>query len=70
MPPSKAEPIWSKFLDYENKYGDLQGIQSVEKRRKEAIPSSKWWKWVLTEQGRVTILLDFSIYLELFPSEI
>ncbi|KAI9316273.1 hypothetical protein BX666DRAFT_1949031 [Dichotomocladium elegans] len=39
MPASKAEPIWHKFLDYENKYGDLQGIQSVEKRRHETLPN-------------------------------
>ncbi|KAL0088583.1 hypothetical protein F4703DRAFT_1518820 [Phycomyces blakesleeanus] len=37
MPAEKAGPIWSKFLDYENKYGDLAGVQGVEKRRNEAI---------------------------------
>ncbi|KAG1091487.1 hypothetical protein G6F42_019418 [Rhizopus arrhizus] len=37
MPPEKAGPIWLKFLDYENKYGDLASIQSVEKRRIEAM---------------------------------
>ena len=41
MPAEKAEQIWSKFLDYENKYGDLASIQNVEKRRNEALPSSK-----------------------------
>lgn len=41
LPPSKSDVIWSKFLDYENKYGDLQGMQNVEKRRREALPSSK-----------------------------
>ncbi|KAI8148365.1 hypothetical protein BJV82DRAFT_263631 [Fennellomyces sp. T-0311] len=39
MSAQKAEQIWSKFLDYENKYGDLASIQSVEKRRNEALPS-------------------------------
>ncbi|KAI7859182.1 hypothetical protein BDC45DRAFT_543564 [Circinella umbellata] len=38
MPATKAEPIWAKFLDYENKYGDLASIHSVEKRRHEALP--------------------------------
>lgn len=38
MPASKAAPIWDKFLDYENKYGDLASIQSVEKRRSEMLP--------------------------------
>ncbi|KAF1803012.1 hypothetical protein FB192DRAFT_1421002 [Mucor lusitanicus] len=37
MPAEKAGPIWLKFLDYENKYGDLASIQSVEKRRIEAM---------------------------------
>ena len=41
MPATKAEPIWAKFLDYENKYGDLASIHSVEKRRHEALPDSK-----------------------------
>ena len=41
MPATKAEPIWAKFLDYENKYGDLASIHSVEKRRHEALPESK-----------------------------
>ncbi|KAI9250734.1 hypothetical protein BY458DRAFT_444684 [Sporodiniella umbellata] len=40
MPPEKAVPIWHKFLDYENKYGDLASVQSVEKRRLEALPSN------------------------------
>jgi hypothetical protein len=37
MPTEKAGPVWLKFLDYENKYGDLASIQNVEKRRIEAI---------------------------------
>lgn len=37
MPAEKAGPIWLKFLDYENKYGDLASIQNVEKRRIEAM---------------------------------
>ncbi|RCH78818.1 mRNA 3'-end-processing protein rna14, partial [Rhizopus stolonifer] len=37
MPAEKAGPIWLKFLDYENKYGDLASVQSVEKRRIEAM---------------------------------
>lgn len=37
MSAEKAAPIWLKFLDYENKYGDLASIQNVEKRRIEAM---------------------------------
>ncbi|KAG2229913.1 hypothetical protein INT48_008288 [Thamnidium elegans] len=37
MPAEKAGPIWLKFLDYENKYGDLASVQNVEKRRIEAM---------------------------------
>ncbi|KAI8384710.1 uncharacterized protein BYT42DRAFT_592831 [Radiomyces spectabilis] len=39
MPIEKSDPIWMKFLDYENKYGDLAGVQNVEKRRNEAVGS-------------------------------
>lgn len=38
MSPEKARPVWLKFSEYENKYGDLTGIQKVEKRRAEAFP--------------------------------
>ncbi|RUS21308.1 hypothetical protein BC937DRAFT_93090 [Endogone sp. FLAS-F59071] len=38
MPADKAKPVWQKFSEYENKYGDLTGIQKVEKRRSEAYP--------------------------------
>ncbi|KAI8371023.1 hypothetical protein BD560DRAFT_454479 [Blakeslea trispora] len=37
MPAEKASAIWLKFLEYENKYGDLASVQSVEKRRVEAM---------------------------------
>ncbi|KAI8358476.1 hypothetical protein EDC96DRAFT_465074 [Choanephora cucurbitarum] len=37
MPAEKAGAIWLKFLEYENKYGDLASVQSVEKRRMEAM---------------------------------
>lgn len=40
MPAEKAGPIWLKFLDYENKYGDLASVQSVEKRRIEAMANT------------------------------
>ncbi|KAI8974454.1 hypothetical protein BDB01DRAFT_844804 [Pilobolus umbonatus] len=40
MPPEKAAPIWLKFLDYENKYGDLASVQSVEERRLAAVPAA------------------------------
>ncbi|CAO3662322.1 unnamed protein product [Rhizopus stolonifer] len=40
MPPEKAVPVWHKFLDYENKYGDLASVQNVEKRRLEALPAN------------------------------
>ena len=39
MPAEKAGPIWLKFLDYENRYGDLASVQNVEKRRIEAMAS-------------------------------
>ncbi|KAI8071752.1 hypothetical protein BC940DRAFT_293627 [Gongronella butleri] len=35
----KATPVWKKFLDYENKYGDLTSVKNVEKRMLAAIPS-------------------------------
>lgn len=41
MPSDKAEGIWQKFLEYETKYGDLNSIQNVSKRRNEAYPNSK-----------------------------
>jgi hypothetical protein len=40
MPAGKSFPVWEKFLDYENKYGDLAGVHNVEKRRMEAISTS------------------------------
>ncbi|CAO3673036.1 unnamed protein product [Rhizopus microsporus] len=40
MPLEKATPIWLKFLDYENKYGDFASVQNVEKRRLEAMGSN------------------------------
>ncbi|KAI8874785.1 Suf-domain-containing protein, partial [Backusella circina FSU 941] len=40
MPADKSAPVWEKFLDYENKYGDLASVQNVEKRRIEAINTS------------------------------
>ncbi|ORZ09158.1 hypothetical protein BCR42DRAFT_334731 [Absidia repens] len=36
LPTEKASDVWKKFLDYENKYGDLNSTQSVEKRIHEA----------------------------------
>ncbi|CAO3599627.1 unnamed protein product [Absidia cylindrospora] len=36
LPTEKATDVWKKFLDYENKYGDLNSTQSVEKRIHEA----------------------------------
>ncbi|KAG0020917.1 mRNA 3'-end-processing protein rna14 [Podila clonocystis] len=35
MSPDKARPLWEKFSEYENKYGDLTSITKVEKRRRE-----------------------------------
>lgn len=40
MPAEKSGPIWLKFLDYENKYGDLASVQNVEKRRIEAMANT------------------------------
>ncbi|KAG1226243.1 hypothetical protein G6F68_019778 [Rhizopus microsporus] len=40
MPSEKAAPIWQKFLDYENRYGDLASVQNVEKRRLEALTAN------------------------------
>jgi hypothetical protein len=37
----KATAVWKKFMDYENKYGDLASAQHVEKRLHEAHPESK-----------------------------
>jgi len=38
MSPEKARPLWEKFSEYENKYGDLGAITKVEKRRREVYP--------------------------------
>ncbi|KAG0086450.1 mRNA 3'-end-processing protein rna14, partial [Podila epicladia] len=38
MSPDKARPLWEKFSEYENKYGDLTAITKVEKRRRETYP--------------------------------
>ncbi|KAF9538193.1 mRNA 3'-end-processing protein rna14 [Mortierella hygrophila] len=38
MSPEKARPLWEKFSEYENKYGDLAAINKVEKRRREVYP--------------------------------
>ncbi|KAG0063650.1 mRNA 3'-end-processing protein rna14 [Linnemannia elongata] len=38
MSPEKARPLWEKFSEYENKYGDLAAISKVEKRRREVYP--------------------------------
>ncbi|KAG0325222.1 mRNA 3'-end-processing protein rna14 [Dissophora globulifera] len=39
MSSEKARPLWEKFSDYENKYGDLGAINKVEKRRREVYPN-------------------------------
>ncbi|KAG0252116.1 mRNA 3'-end-processing protein rna14, partial [Mortierella polycephala] len=39
MSPEKARPLWEKFSDYENKYGDLAAITKVEKRCREVYPN-------------------------------
>jgi cleavage stimulation factor subunit 3 len=41
MPNEKAGSIWRKFANYEGKYGDMTGIERVEKRWREAFPSGK-----------------------------
>ncbi|KAF9997162.1 mRNA 3'-end-processing protein rna14 [Entomortierella chlamydospora] len=38
MSPEKARPLWEKFSEYENKYGDMAAITKVEKRRREVYP--------------------------------
>ncbi|KFH61759.1 hypothetical protein MVEG_12400 [Podila verticillata NRRL 6337] len=38
MSPDKARPLWEKFSEYENKYGDLTAVTKVEKRRRETYP--------------------------------
>ncbi|KAF9920499.1 mRNA 3'-end-processing protein rna14 [Linnemannia zychae] len=38
MSPEKARPLWEKFSEYENRYGDLTAISKVEKRRREVYP--------------------------------
>ncbi|KAF9898213.1 mRNA 3'-end-processing protein rna14, partial [Lobosporangium transversale] len=38
MSPDTARPLWEKFSEYENKYGDLAAIAKVEKRRREVYP--------------------------------
>jgi len=39
MSPEKARPLWERFSEYENKYGDLTAITKVEKRRREVYPN-------------------------------
>ncbi|KAG0328328.1 mRNA 3'-end-processing protein rna14, partial [Podila horticola] len=38
MSPDMARPLWEKFSEYENKYGDLTAITKIEKRRHETYP--------------------------------
>lgn len=41
MPNEQAATIWQKFANYEHKYGDMTGIEKVERRWREAFPSGK-----------------------------
>ena len=41
MPNEKAGSIWRKFATYESKYGDMTGIERVEKRWRDAFPGGK-----------------------------
>ncbi|KAI8807587.1 hypothetical protein BJ742DRAFT_812149 [Cladochytrium replicatum] len=38
MPAARSRQIWTKFLEFENQYGDLTTFLKNEKRRKEAYP--------------------------------
>ncbi|ORY94721.1 hypothetical protein BCR43DRAFT_494490 [Syncephalastrum racemosum] len=57
MPSDMAEGIWQKFLEYETKYGDLNSIQNVSKRRNEAYPNI----------GLLDSFLQRHTYLDLHP---
>jgi hypothetical protein len=50
MPNEKASSIWRKFADYENKYGDMSGIERVERRWREAFPSGEYRDKVTTKK--------------------
>ena len=39
LPANRAKPIWNKFLDYENQYGELSSIQRTEQRKSETYPT-------------------------------
>lgn len=41
MPNEKAGSIWRKFANYESKYGDMTGIERVEKRWRDAFPGGE-----------------------------
>jgi cleavage stimulation factor subunit 3 len=43
MPNEKAGSIWRKFATYESKYGDMTGIERVEKRWRDAFPGGKYF---------------------------
>ncbi|KAI9304476.1 hypothetical protein BJ944DRAFT_256292 [Cunninghamella echinulata] len=38
LPPEKSTAVWRKFMEYENKYGDLASVQNVESRLREVVP--------------------------------
>ncbi|KXS17978.1 Suf-domain-containing protein [Gonapodya prolifera JEL478] len=38
IPPSKARPVWEKFVTFESEYGDLGNLAKIEKRRQEVYP--------------------------------
>lgn len=78
MPNEKASSIWRKFADYENKYGDMSGIERVERRWREAFPSGAYRDKVTTKkcekilmtqllcaESKLSIFVDRNSYLNI-----
>ena len=38
LPPSKARPVWEKYIDYEMQYGDLTNLHGIENRYAKLFP--------------------------------
>ncbi|CAO3666397.1 unnamed protein product [Umbelopsis ramanniana] len=55
MPNEKAGSIWRKFATYESKYGDMTGIERVEKRWRDAFPG----------ESKLSIFVERNSYLNI-----
>src|SRR5689334_22170014 len=58
IPTHKGKELWSRFLQFESKYGDLASIKKIEARLMEASGE---------QHTSITDLLDRLLYLDLLP---